>query len=47
MGKAGLLILLGPAAWQAGTEGLVGPFFVLCAALSWAMGTVLIKRRGG
>lgn len=47
LGQAGLLILLGPAAWQAGSEGLVGPLFVLCAALSWALGTVLIKRRGG
>ncbi|AMD00703.1 DMT family transporter [Halomonas chromatireducens] len=47
LGQAGLLILLGPAAWRAGSEGLVGPLFVLCAALSWALGTVLIKRRGG
>ncbi|RDB42992.1 DMT family transporter [Halomonas sp. DQ26W] len=47
LGQAGLLILLGPAAWQAGFGGLVGPLFVLCAALSWALGTVLIKRRGG
>jgi drug/metabolite transporter (DMT)-like permease len=47
LGQAGLLILLGPTAWQAGFGGLVGPLFVLGAALSWALGTVLIKRRGG
>lgn len=47
LGQAGLLLLLGPAAWQAGFGGLAGPLFVLCAALSWALGTVLIKRRGG
>ncbi|MCE9684081.1 DMT family transporter [Halomonas alkalisoli] len=47
LGQAGLLLLLGPTAWQAGFDGLVGPLFVLCAALSWALGTVLIKRRGG
>ncbi|MFW3613402.1 DMT family transporter [Billgrantia antri] len=47
LGQAGLLVLLGPAAWQAGFEDLAGPAFVLAAALSWALGTVLIKRRGG
>ncbi|MFQ3787281.1 DMT family transporter [Halomonas sp. A29] len=46
LGQAGLLVLLGPAAWQAGFEGLLGPTFVLGAALSWALGTVLTKRRG-
>ncbi|MBA2777534.1 DMT family transporter [Billgrantia kenyensis] len=47
LGQGGLLVLLGPAAWQGGFEGLTGPLFVLAAALSWALGTVLIKRRGG
>ncbi|MDX5433193.1 MAG: DMT family transporter [Halomonas sp.] len=47
LGQAGLLVLLGPAAWRAGFEGLSGPAFVLGAALSWALGTVLTKRRGG
>ncbi|MGR4068371.1 DMT family transporter [Halomonas sp. LR3S48] len=47
LGQAGLLVLLGPAAWQAGFAGLTGPLFVLGAALSWALGTVLTKRRGG
>lgn len=46
LGQLGLLILLGPAAWHAGLEGLRGPLFVLAAALSWALGTVLTKRRG-
>ncbi|WP_232090701.1 DMT family transporter [Billgrantia diversa] len=46
LGQAGLLVLLGPSAWQAGFAGLTGPLFVLGAALSWALGTVLIKRRG-
>ncbi|PMR77522.1 DMT family transporter [Billgrantia endophytica] len=47
LGQAGLLTLLGPAAWQAGLGGLTGPLFVLGAAISWALGTVLTKRRGG
>lgn len=47
LGQGGLAVLLGPAAWQAGFAGLTGPLFVLGAALSWALGTVLIKRRGG
>lgn len=45
LGQIGLL-LLGPAALAAGLDGLIGPLFVLGAALSWAFGTVLIKRRG-
>ncbi|MGM1051276.1 MAG: DMT family transporter [Pseudomonadota bacterium] len=45
-GQAGLLVLLGPAALEAGRQGLVGPLLALGAALSWALGTVLIKRRG-
>ncbi len=46
LGQTGLLVLLGPAAWHAGLAGLAGPAFVLGAALSWALGTVLTKRRG-
>jgi len=46
-GQAGLLVLLGPSALQGGSQGLVGPLIMLGAALSWALGTVLIKRRGG
>lgn len=46
-GQAGLLVLLGPSALQGGSQGLVGPMIMLAAALSWATGTVLIKRRGG
>lgn len=45
-GQAGLLVLLGPAALAAGRQGLVGPLLALGAAISWALGTVLIKRRG-
>ncbi len=46
LGFAGLLLLLGPAAAGTAGTGLLGPFLVLIAALSWAGGTVLIKRRG-
>lgn len=45
-GQAGLLLLLGPAALAGGTQGLAGPVIMLGAALSWALGTVLIKKRG-
>ena len=45
-GQLGLVVLLGPAALAARSEDLIGPVFVLGAALSWALGTVLIKRRG-
>ncbi|SDO69593.1 Permease of the drug/metabolite transporter (DMT) superfamily [Halomonas shengliensis] len=45
-GQAGLLTLLGPAALADGSQGLAGPLIMLGAALSWALGTVLIKRRG-
>lgn len=45
-GQTGLLVLLGPAALAGGSHGLVGPSIMLGAALSWALGTVLIKRRG-
>ncbi|XKH58847.1 DMT family transporter [Halomonas sediminis] len=46
LGQLGLAVLLGPAAWEAGLDGFIGPLFVLGAAFSWALGTVLIKRRG-
>ncbi|AXY43002.1 DMT family transporter [Halomonas sp. JS92-SW72] len=45
-GQAGLLVLLGPTALAGGTRGLTGPLIMLGAALSWALGTVLIKKRG-
>ncbi|WFM72852.1 EamA family transporter [Halomonas sp. CKK8] len=45
-GQAGLLVLLGPAALAGGSQGLLGPLIMLVAAISWALGTVLIKRRG-
>lgn len=45
-GQAGLLILLGPTALAVGIQGLAGPVIMLGAALSWALGTVLIKKRG-
>ncbi|MBB3329291.1 drug/metabolite transporter (DMT)-like permease [Halomonas campaniensis] len=45
-GQAGLLVLLGPAALAGGSQGLTGPLIMLGAALSWALGTVLIKKRG-
>ncbi|WP_444677944.1 DMT family transporter [Halomonas sp. E19] len=45
-GQAGLLVLLGPMALASGPQGLAGPAIMLGAALSWALGTVLIKKRG-
>ena len=45
-GQAGLLLLLGPAAMAGGLNGLTGPLIMLGAALSWALGTVLIAKRG-
>ncbi|MGJ7456281.1 EamA family transporter [Halomonas sp. RA08-2] len=39
-------MLLGPAALAGGPQGLTGPLIMLGAALSWAAGTVLIKKRG-
>lgn len=45
-GQLGLAVLLAPAALAARGEDLVGPLIMLGAALSWALGTVLIKRRG-
>ncbi|CAM3889027.1 EamA family transporter [Vreelandella rituensis] len=47
-GQVGLLVLLGPSALSGGSQqGLIGPLIMLGAALSWALGTVLIKLRGG
>lgn len=56
-GQLGLLVLLGPAALSSfggqnpadpgsGGQGVGGPLLVLWAAFSWALGTVLTKRRG-
>lgn len=46
LGMAGLLVLLGPEALSGQGASLLGPALVLGAALSWALGTVLMKRRG-
>jgi drug/metabolite transporter (DMT)-like permease len=45
LGMGGMLVLLGPEALRGG-GGLLGPSLVLAAAVSWALGTVLMKRRG-
>ncbi|MGQ9368030.1 DMT family transporter [Azospirillum sp. ST 5-10] len=46
LGFAGLLVLLGPEAVRGQGDGWAGPLLVLTAAVSWALGTVLLKRRG-
>ncbi|UEM07449.1 DMT family transporter (plasmid) [Skermanella rosea] len=46
LGLGGLLVLLGPEALRGGAGDLAGPFLVVTAAVSWALGTVLMKRRG-
>lgn len=46
LGLGGLLVLLGPEALRAGGDSLSGPLLVLVAAIAWALGTVLMKRRG-
>jgi drug/metabolite transporter (DMT)-like permease len=46
LGMAGMVVLLGPEALRGGGDRLLGPFLVLVAAVSWALGTVLMKRRG-
>ena len=46
LGLGGLLVLLGPEALRGGAGDLSGPFLVVAAAVSWALGTVLMKRRG-
>lgn len=43
MGVAGLAILIGPDLVVL-QEAPLGAFFMLCAALSWALGTVLFKK---
>jgi drug/metabolite transporter (DMT)-like permease len=46
LGLSGLLVLLGPEALAADGGSLLGPALVLLGALSWALGTVVTKRRG-
>lgn len=46
LGTGGLLVLLGPEALNGGPSSFIGPAFMLLAATSWALGTVLMKRRG-
>ncbi|SOD96744.1 DMT family transporter [Caenispirillum bisanense] len=46
LGMSGLLVLLGPEAVRGEAGPLLGPALVLGAAVSWALGTVLMKRRG-
>lgn len=46
LGMAGLLVLLGPEAVSGQGGPLLGPALMLTAAVSWALGTVLMKRRG-
>lgn len=45
-GMAGLVVLLGPEAVSGDGDSLLGPALVLGSAVSWALGTVLMKRRG-
>jgi drug/metabolite transporter (DMT)-like permease len=40
-GMAGLLVLLGPKGWNQG----VGPLYMLGAAVFWALGTIVMKKR--
>ncbi len=44
-GVAGLLVLLGPEALSAPPAALFGPALMLVAAVSWALGTIVMKRR--
>ena len=44
-GLAGLLVLLGPEALSAPPAALLGPALMLTAAVSWALGTIVMKRR--
>ncbi|WP_207460825.1 DMT family transporter [Azospirillum sp. SYSU D00513] len=44
-GMAGLLVLLGPGALSAPPAQLLGPAIMLTAAISWALGTIVMKRR--
>lgn len=46
LGMSGLLVLLGPEALSGRGGPLLGPVLVLAAATAWALGTVLMKRRG-
>ncbi|WP_434621095.1 DMT family transporter [Azospirillum sp. B2RO_4] len=44
-GLSGLLVLLGPAALSAPPSALAGPAVMLVAAVAWALGTIVMKRR--
>lgn len=44
-GLGGLLVLLGPEALSAPPSAFVGPALMLTAAVSWALGTIVMKRR--
>ncbi|SMH34751.1 DMT family transporter [Azospirillum agricola] len=44
-GLSGLFVLLGPEALSAPPKALLGPALMLVAALAWALGTILMKRR--
>ncbi len=44
-GLSGLLVLLGPAALSAPPSALLGPAVMLVAAVAWALGTIVMKRR--
>lgn len=46
LGMGGLLVLLGPEALRGQGGSLFGPALILTGAVSWALGTVLMKRRG-
>lgn len=46
LGMSGLLVLLGPEAVAGNSGPMLGPVLVLTAAVAWALGTVLMKRRG-
>jgi drug/metabolite transporter (DMT)-like permease len=45
LGVAGLVVLIGPDIWVV-KQAPVGALFMMCAALSWGLGTVLFKRGG-
>ncbi|MBP2299161.1 DMT family transporter [Azospirillum picis] len=44
-GLGGLLVLLGPEALTAPPSALAGPAIMLVAAVAWALGTIVMKRR--
>lgn len=46
LGMTGLGVLLGPEAVRGDGGPVLGPIAILIAAVSWALGSVLMKRRG-